>query len=287
MTQQIINLGAAPNDGDGDNLRTAFDKVNDNFSNVWAQGPVDSNVQIQGNTISTLQVNQDLALSPNGTGNIRLNNNAIPGANNTWFLGSTTNQWRGVYANSITVGNITINNNLLVPGDVTVEGNLTVEGDTIQIGNIVTDTKTIQLANTAASAAAANGSGITVGANDDIATMLYSSASNVWAMNIGISLGGNVTLPTGNIRSLSTVGTGLALYANTENSQQYTALSIGNTTTQVNGIISVFDAGGTGSAGATISLSDGVGGSKTWFFNPSGITQLPGNLTTSGNITAD
>ena len=34
MTQQIINLGAAPNNGDGDNLRTAFDKVNENFDQV-------------------------------------------------------------------------------------------------------------------------------------------------------------------------------------------------------------------------------------------------------------
>jgi hypothetical protein len=108
MTQQIINIGAAPNDGEGDNLRTAFDKVNENFSNVWAQGPVDSNVRIQGNTISTLQVNQDLALSPNGVGNIRLNNNTIPGVNNTWFLGSTTNRWRGIYVGNVDATSLSI-----------------------------------------------------------------------------------------------------------------------------------------------------------------------------------
>lgn len=32
MTQQIINVGAAPNDGTGDQLRVAFDKCNDNFT---------------------------------------------------------------------------------------------------------------------------------------------------------------------------------------------------------------------------------------------------------------
>jgi len=32
MTIQTIGIGAAPNDGTGDPLRTAFDKVNDNFS---------------------------------------------------------------------------------------------------------------------------------------------------------------------------------------------------------------------------------------------------------------
>ena len=195
MAEQIIDVGTAPNNGTGDPLRTAFIKTDNNFDQIWAAGPVGSNVRIQNNVVSTLQVNQDLALSPNGVGNVRLNNNTIPGANNTWFLGSTTNQWRGVYANSITAGNVTINNNLVVPGDVTIEGNLTVEGDTIQIGNIVTDTKTIQLSNTASTANAATGSGITVGANDNIATLLYNSASNVWATNIGITATGNVTAP--------------------------------------------------------------------------------------------
>jgi hypothetical protein len=193
MTQQIINIGAAPNDGEGDNLRTAFDKVNDNFSNVWAQGPVDSNVQIQGNTISTLQVNQDLALSPNGTGNIRLNNNTIPGANNTWFLGSTTNRWRGLYVGNVTANNLSVSGIVDLSGDVTIGGNLTVVGNTIQIGNITTDTKTIQLANTATTDSAANGAGVTVGANDDIATLLYESGNNVWTTNIGLQVGGPVT----------------------------------------------------------------------------------------------
>ena len=193
MTQQIINIGAAPNDGEGDNLRTAFDKVNDNFSNVWAQGPVDSNVRIQGNTISTLQVNQDLALSPNGTGNIRLNNNTIPGANNTWFLGSTTNRWRGLYVGNVTANNLSVSGIVDLSGDVTVGGNLTVVGNTIQIGNITTDTKTIQLANTATTDSAANSAGVTVGANDDIATLLYESGNNVWTTNIGLQVGGPVT----------------------------------------------------------------------------------------------
>lgn len=35
---QIINIGAAPNDGEGDPLRTAFSKVNNNFANLWSTG---------------------------------------------------------------------------------------------------------------------------------------------------------------------------------------------------------------------------------------------------------
>jgi hypothetical protein len=47
-----------------------------------------------------------------------------------------------------------------------------VQGNIIQVGNIVTETLTIQLANAASTANAANGAGITVGANDNIATLL-------------------------------------------------------------------------------------------------------------------
>ena len=36
MAQQTINIGTVANDGTGDPLRTAFDKVNDNFDEVYA-----------------------------------------------------------------------------------------------------------------------------------------------------------------------------------------------------------------------------------------------------------
>ena len=35
MAKQTINLGTSANKGDGDPLRTAFDKVNDNFSELY------------------------------------------------------------------------------------------------------------------------------------------------------------------------------------------------------------------------------------------------------------
>ena len=35
MTQQIINVGTAPDAGDGDDLRLAFTKVNENFTEVY------------------------------------------------------------------------------------------------------------------------------------------------------------------------------------------------------------------------------------------------------------
>ena len=52
-TRQIINVGTVADDGSGDYLRDALVKVNTNFQNLWERSPVDSNVDITGNTIST------------------------------------------------------------------------------------------------------------------------------------------------------------------------------------------------------------------------------------------
>ena len=41
MAKQTINIGTTANDGTGDPLRTAFDKVNDNFDEVYGSDFVD------------------------------------------------------------------------------------------------------------------------------------------------------------------------------------------------------------------------------------------------------
>ena len=206
--QIIIDIGATANDGTGDPLRTAFDYVNDNFSNVWNTGLPSSNVLFSGNRILTANTNGNLILSPNGIGKVVSNVDIRPNANNTLSLGSSDLRWNSVYAQNLDVGgNVSFNN-------VTVDSNLTVQGNIIQVGNIVTETLTIQLANAAVTANSANGSGITVGANDNIATLLYNSSSNVWTTNIGITASGNVagTYFIGNGSQL----TGLpATYSNT------------------------------------------------------------------------
>lgn len=40
MAQQIINVGASPNDGDGNPIRTAFIKCNDNFGELYSRAQV-------------------------------------------------------------------------------------------------------------------------------------------------------------------------------------------------------------------------------------------------------
>jgi len=48
--QEYINVGATPNDGQGDPLRVAFEKINNNFSNLFYVSTVTSTVYSVGTT---------------------------------------------------------------------------------------------------------------------------------------------------------------------------------------------------------------------------------------------
>ena len=71
MAQQTINLGTSLNAGDGDPLRTAFDKVNDNFDELYAR---------------------DLGTDPENLG-VSL----APATNGAKDLGTPTKQWGDLY----------------------------------------------------------------------------------------------------------------------------------------------------------------------------------------------
>ena len=82
MAQQTLNIGATANDGTGDPLRTAMDKVNDNFDEIYASPLFTEDITISGNEIRANRSNDDLVLAPSGTGAIlmpaiRINDNNI------------------------------------------------------------------------------------------------------------------------------------------------------------------------------------------------------------------
>ena len=52
MAKQIVNLGSSANDGTGDPLRTAFDKINDNFNELYSAGAAGTNLDLTGNSIT-------------------------------------------------------------------------------------------------------------------------------------------------------------------------------------------------------------------------------------------
>lgn len=97
MAQEIINTGAAANDGTGEALRQAFDAVNNNFTQIWSSGPVNTNVVISGNTITVTGTNNNLVLAGNGIGNIQANSSMVPAVAGAYDLGTPGTPWGDVY----------------------------------------------------------------------------------------------------------------------------------------------------------------------------------------------
>ena len=70
MAKQVINIGSVANDGTGDPLRSAFDKVNDNFTELYADDAGDVNSVNAGTGISVDQTTGAVTVTnsePNAT----------------------------------------------------------------------------------------------------------------------------------------------------------------------------------------------------------------------------
>jgi len=191
MTQQIINVGNVANDGQGDSLRTAFIKANDNFSELYTSAI----------TIPTIV---------NGNSNV----NVFVNANS-----NVTVSVRGV-ANVMVV----------TPTLVTITGDLAVSGNASLTGNIVGDaiyngTTSIQIPSSGSNAVVnvGNVANIVVWSVDgqqvsgtQSVTGAVSAGGNVTGANViaagQLSAGGSVVgaliSSTGNVNTVGIVGTG-------------------------------------------------------------------------------
>lgn len=77
MAQQVINIGAAANDGTGDPLRDCFDKINDNFTDLYTVGPAGANFDLSDNDIEATNSNGGINLIPNGTGKVVVEDDSV------------------------------------------------------------------------------------------------------------------------------------------------------------------------------------------------------------------
>ena len=70
MAKQTINIGTTANDGTGDPIRDAFDKVNDNFTELYSDDAGDVNSIVAGTAISVSSATGNVTVtnsSPNAT----------------------------------------------------------------------------------------------------------------------------------------------------------------------------------------------------------------------------
>jgi hypothetical protein len=81
MAQEVINIGAIADDGTGDTIRGAGIKINNNFTEVYAQPNLTlSQLSLDGNVISATQSNADIELAGNGTGTVQISDLTIDSA---------------------------------------------------------------------------------------------------------------------------------------------------------------------------------------------------------------
>lgn len=84
MTQQIINIGVAANDRSGDPIRTAFNKVNSNFTEIYTSINADIQIPVQTNNGGKFLTTNGSTLtwgSLNNTGNVVFIDDSISDAN--------------------------------------------------------------------------------------------------------------------------------------------------------------------------------------------------------------
>ena len=208
MAQQIINLGTSANAGDGDDLRSAMDKTNDNFTEVYTAGPVGSNITITNNSISSTNTNGNITLATDGTGVIQIANDIVPDVNNLRWIGTANNRPMGIYVGSA---------GLIADGPINVPNfaNATVRDNTITTpvqGMIVVTANVYQGYIGSAWTALAGSAGISAVA-DDTSPQLGGNLS-LASFNINgtgdINITGSVTA-SGNVTGAYIIGNGSQL----------------------------------------------------------------------------
>lgn len=105
MAQQNINIGTSANKGDGDPIRTAFTKVNENFTELFAKhdGTIAQKADIQGSVFaddSTVIIDA-VSSKVNLDGTIK--GNIIPDVDVTYDLGSSTKRFKDLYLSGSTI----------------------------------------------------------------------------------------------------------------------------------------------------------------------------------------
>jgi hypothetical protein len=78
MAKDLIRIGATADDGTGDTLRSAGIRINNNFTEVYAQPHLElSHIDFDGNVILGTQSNANIELYASGTGTVTIENLTI------------------------------------------------------------------------------------------------------------------------------------------------------------------------------------------------------------------
>ena len=247
MAKQTINIGSSANDGTGDPLRTAFDKINDNFTELYGASAeandiledsspqLGGDLDLNGHRITTARSNENININPAGTGTIELiaNTNvtgdlAITGnttVSGRIFLGdgaTDVTQVTGVFeADNLTIDGTTITSKV-TNGDVTIQGNGTgvVAIPNLKVdGNISVTDNEIQttVSNSDLKLSASGTGGVLASALRIHGTTLSADDSSTITLAEGVNITGALTLTGGLASALSVANGGTGATSLTSN----------------------------------------------------------------------
>ena len=146
MTRQSINYGTNPNDGTGDTLRDAMDKVNDNFIELYNR--ISQDININTDQIINSTPNGDITLDVNGTGTVQttqglLVNTDFENSNSIFYALDGSNLVTiDVQNKRLGVNKSTPTATVDVVGTLNVTGNVTASTN-VTIGTSISDSLTI------------------------------------------------------------------------------------------------------------------------------------------------
>ena len=120
MAIQLISVGTTADDGKGDTLRVAMQKINDNTQELYGLLGQDTagqkGIDISGSTIATTETNADITLSPNGTGSVVIDTVSI---RNNFITSNASNSDLSLRTNGS--GNITVQAHILPTANATYD----------------------------------------------------------------------------------------------------------------------------------------------------------------------
>jgi len=142
MAYNALELGGSANDGTGDPLRTAMDKVNIMFTEIYASPLFTEDITISGNEIRANRSNDDLVFAPSGTGAIsmpaiRINDNNIEATRTNDSINLIPGASSSVHIDSLrlsdnritTVTNTDLELSANGTGEVTIDSGVTIDSN--------------------------------------------------------------------------------------------------------------------------------------------------------------
>ena len=94
--EDLVLLATGGNDVDVQSTMTTIGQTVTGIVDITGQLDVD-NIRVDGNTISSTDVNGNIIVSPNGTGIVSSSSSILPSVTSTLDLGSTPNVWQNIF----------------------------------------------------------------------------------------------------------------------------------------------------------------------------------------------